>query len=179
LGSPEWPGAEILLEQILVRMQALLLVDQPAKTSVNDKDMALSIMARIGCGILDFRHRLRKLKREKLDVSQSDISSKLDRLVEEAMDENVKEGVYDMDLLAFDGPYRMVIESLPDYLDLHSSQDDARLQSVSGCHVTLWLAAFDRAFPHNADPDTRPLAVEQLRERMNQLGRDHKVLAQH
>jgi cohesin loading factor subunit SCC2 len=178
LGSPEWPGAEILLEQILIRMAALLQADQPAKTSVNDKDMALSIMARIGCGILDFKHRLRKLKREKLDVSQSDISSKLDRLVEEALDENVKEGVNDMDLLAFDGPYRMVIESLPDYLDLRSSQDDARLQSVSGCHVSLWLAAFVRAFPPNAETDTRPLAVEQLCERLNLLGRDHKSLAQ-
>lgn len=176
LGSPEWPGADILLEQILVRMQTLLQAEQ--KSSVNEKDMALAIMSRIGCGVLDFKHRLRKLKREKLDVSQSDISSKLDRLVEEAMSENVKEGVNDMDLLAFDGPYRMVIESLPDYLHLHSSQDDARLQSVSGCHATLWLATYLRAFPPNADSDTRPLAVEQLRERLNLVFMDHKWLAQ-
>jgi cohesin loading factor subunit SCC2 len=179
LGSPEWPGAEILLEQVLIRMNATLQAEQTAKTSVNDKDMALSVMSRIGCGILDFKHRLKKLKREKLDVTQSDISSKLDRLVDEAMSDNAKEGVNDLDLLGFEGPYRMVIESLPDYLDLHSSQDDPRLQSVSGCHVTLWLAAFIRAFPANAqDDDARLLVVEQLRERLDLMMMDHKWLAQ-
>ena len=179
LGSPEWPGAELLLEQVMRKMNALLQAEQTAKTTVNDKDTALSVMSRIGCGILDFKHRLKKLKREKLDVSQSDISSKLDRLLDEAMSDNAKEGVNDLDLLAFDGPYRMVIESLPDYLDLHSSQDDPRLQSVSGCHVTLWLAAFLRAFPADAhDADARPLAVAQLRERLDLMIMDHKWLSQ-
>ncbi|KAH5246847.1 sister chromatid cohesion protein [Parastagonospora nodorum] len=179
LGSPEWPGAELLLEQVMRKMNALLQAEQTAKTTVNDKDMALSVMSRIGCGILDFKHRLKKLKREKLDVSQSNISSKLDRLLDEAMSDNAKEGVNDLDLLAFDGPYRMVIESLPDYLDLHSSQDDPRLQSVSGCHVTLWLAAFLRAFPADAgDADARPLAVAQLRERLDLMIMDHKWLSQ-
>lgn len=179
LGSPEWPGAELLLEQVMRKMNALLQAEQSAKTTVNDKDMALSVMSRIGCGILDFKHRLKKLKREKLDVSQSDISSKLDRLLDEAMSDNAKEGANDLDLLAFDGPYRMVIESLPDYLDLHSSQDDPRLQSVSGCHVTLWLAAFLRAFSTDADDaDSRPLAIAQLHERLDLMIMDHKWLSQ-
>ncbi|KAL5118136.1 Sister chromatid cohesion protein 2 [Pleosporales sp. CAS-2024a] len=176
LGSPEWPGADLLLEYTMRHANAIIRAD---KSSVNDKDMALSIMSRIGCGILDLKHRLKKLKQGKLDTSHSDLSSQLDRLFNEAMSDDIKEGVNELDLLAFGGPYRMVIESLPDYLDLHSSQDDPRLQSVRGCFVTLWLEAFSRAFPVDVDDaDARPLAVEQLRERLELMMMDPKWLTQ-
>jgi cohesin loading factor subunit SCC2 len=176
LGSPEWPAADILLRQLLVRMQLILHASQAAKQSVVDKDMALATMARIGCGVIDFKTRLKKLKRERLDVSQSDISSKLERLFEEAMNDDSKERVNDMDLLAFDGPYRMVIESLRDYLELHSSQEDPHLQSISGCHVTCWLASTLKAFPDD-DSDAHPLAVKGVRERLESMIMDPKWLA--
>jgi cohesin loading factor subunit SCC2 len=179
LGSPEWPAADMLLQQILIRMQNILQAEPTAKQSVVDKDMALSTMSRIGCGVLDLKFRLKKLKREKLDVSQSDLSSKLEHLVDEAMNDDVKERINDRDLLAFDGPYRMIVESLPDYLDLHSSQDDPRLQSVSGCHITLWLNAVLRAFPASADDvDAYPLAVKDLREHLESMIMDPKWLTQ-
>jgi cohesin loading factor subunit SCC2 len=178
LGSPEWPAADMLLQQILRRMQNILQADPTAKQSVVDKDMALSTMSRIGCGVLDLKQRLKKLKREKLDVSQSDMSSQLDRLIDEAMNDDVKEGINDMDLLAFDGPYRMVVESLPDYLDSVSSYDDPRLQSVSGCYVTLWMNAVTRAFPDNSnDADGYPLAVKNVRERLESMVMDPRWLS--
>jgi cohesin loading factor subunit SCC2 len=159
-------------------MQNILQADPTAKQSVVDKDMALSTMSRIGCGVLDLKQRLKKLKREKLDVSQSDMSSQLDRLIDEAMNDDVKEGINDMDLLAFDGPYRMVVESLPDYLDSVSSYDDPRLQSVSGCYVTLWMNAVTRAFPDNSnDADGYPLAVKNVRERLESMVMDPRWLS--
>lgn len=176
LGSPEWPAADMLLQQLLGRMQHILFGDGAAKQSVVDKDMALATMARIGCGVIDFTHRLKKLKRDELDVSQSDISSKLDRLFEQAIhEEDAKERVNDTDLLAFDGPYRMVIESLRAYMDLPSNQDDPQLQSVSACHVTLWMAAFMKAFTEN-DADSQPLAIKQLHERLDSMIMDAKWL---
>jgi len=176
LGSPEWPAANMLLAQLLLRMQLILQGDQSAKHSVVDKDMALATMSRIGCGVIDFKQRLKKLKREKLDVSQSELSSKLARLIDEAISDDTKEGVNDMDLLAFDGPYRMVVESLREYLELHASQEDPHLQETTGCHVTSWLASVIRAFPED-DADAHPLAVREVRERLECMIMDSKWLA--
>jgi cohesin loading factor subunit SCC2 len=179
LGSPEWPAADMLLQQLAIRMNMILQAEPTAKQTVVDKDMALSALSRIGCGILDLKLRLKKLRREKLDVSESDISSKLDRFIDEAMNDDSKEGINDLDLLAFDGPYRMVIESLPDYLELHSSHDDPRLRSVSGCHITSWLAAVVRAFPIDAvDSDVHPPAANDVRKRLESMFIDPTWLAQ-
>lgn len=176
LGSPEWPAAVMLLHQLLSRMYNILQGDLATKPSVVDKDMALTTMARIGCGVIDFKHSLRQLKR-KLDISQSDLSMKLDRLLDEAMNDDMKEKVNDVDLLAFDGPYRIVIESLSEYLDVRPSQEDPHLQSVSGCHVSSWLAAIIKAFPEQ-DQDDHPLTVRDVQQHLETIIMDPKWLAQ-
>jgi cohesin loading factor subunit SCC2 len=181
LGSPEWPAAEMLLENMSFRMLNILRADPAAKHTVVDKDMALSTLSTIASsGILDLKIRLKKLKREKLDVSQSDISSKLDRYVDEVMNDDGKEGINNLDLFVFDGPYRMIVESLPDYLDVPSSHDDdPRLRSVRGCHITLWLAAVTRAFPEDADDvESHPLAARDVRRHLGSMIMDPKWLAQ-
>ncbi|KAF1919587.1 sister chromatid cohesion C-terminus-domain-containing protein [Ampelomyces quisqualis] len=176
LGSPEWPAAEMLLQQLVLRMTHIL---QAEKQSVVDKDMALSVLARVGCGILDLKLRLRKMKREQLDVSQSDISSKLDRYLDDVMSEDMKERINDLDLYAFEGPYRMVLESLPEYLELPPTHDDPRLRSVSGCHITSWLAAVTKAFPVGAaDSDACSPVVHDLRKRLVSMFVDPAWLAQ-
>jgi cohesin loading factor subunit SCC2 len=176
LGSPQWPAAVMLLQMILVRMRAILVDDQAIKHSVVDKDMALTTMARIGCGVIDFRDQLKKMK-QRLDISQSDLSSRLDRLVSDAMSEDVKERVNDVDLLAFDGPYRMVLESLVDYLDLRPSQEDPHLQAASGCYVSLWLTAVVKTFPEG-DEDQRPQAIKTVQQCLESMIADPKWLAQ-
>jgi cohesin loading factor subunit SCC2 len=176
LGSPQWPAAVMLLQTLLVRMRAILQDDQATKHSVVDKDMALTTMARIGCGVIDFRNQLKKMK-QRLDISQSDLSSRLERLVNDAMSEDVKERVNDVDLLAFDGPYRMVIESLIDYLDLRPSQEDPHLQAATGCYVSSWLAAVVKMFPEG-DDDHRPQAIKTVQECLESMIADPKWLAQ-
>jgi cohesin loading factor subunit SCC2 len=175
LGSPQWPAAVMLLQMLLVRMQTILHVDPVAKHSVNDKDMALTATSRIGCGIIDFRDRLKKMK-QRLDISQSDLSARLDRLVNDAMSEDVKDRVNDVDLLAFDGPFRMVIESLVDYLDLRPAQEDPHLQAVTGCHVSSWLTAVVKTFPESEDDD-RPLAIQGVQQHLESMIADPKWLA--
>ncbi|KAJ4379851.1 Sister chromatid cohesion protein 2 [Didymella sp. IMI 355093] len=138
LGSPEWPAATILLQSFLARMVITVSPENATKRTVVDKDMALSTLAKMGCGIIDFKHRLRQLKRG-LDTSQSELSAKLDHLAENAFDD--KNAINAIDLYEFQGPIRMVIESLSSYLELRRDQEDLHLQSVTGCHVTLWLDA--------------------------------------
>ncbi|KAH9874546.1 hypothetical protein IAQ61_003735 [Plenodomus lingam] len=171
-GSPEWPAAALLLKSLLGQMQGLL---QGNQSSVNDKDMALATMARIGCGIIDFKQSLRESKR-KLDISQSNLSSRLDRLVDDAISEDVRERVNDVDLLAFGGPYRIVIESLGDYLDLKTSPDDPHLRSVSGCHISSWLSAINQAFPQQ-DEDQRPQAIKDVQSNLESMIMDPKWLS--
>jgi cohesin loading factor subunit SCC2 len=64
-------------------------------------------------------------------------------------------------------------------LELHSSHDDPRLRSVSGCHITSWLAAVVRAFPTNtADSNTCPPAISDVRKRLESMFIDSTWLAQ-
>jgi cohesin loading factor subunit SCC2 len=175
LGSPQWPAAVMLLQVLLVRMRTILQDDQANKHSVVDKDMALTTMARIGCGVIDFKDQLKKM-RQRLDISQSDLSSKLDRLVNDAMSEDQKERVNDVDLLAFDGPYRMVIESLAEYLDLRPSQEDPHLQATTGCYVSSWLTAITKAYPE-PNEDSRPQPINTVQQYLESIIMDPKWLA--
>ena len=175
LGSPEWPAATLLLESLLGRMFNMVHKDTAAKHSVVDKDMALATMAKVGCGIVDFKHRLKKSKRT-LNTVQSELSAKLDRLADDALTDNTKESVNPIDLYEFEGPYRMVIESLRDYLDLRRNDEDLHLESVTGCHVTLWLDAVISKFKENSPEAPRPPAAEGLQKRLEAMIMDPKWL---
>jgi cohesin loading factor subunit SCC2 len=176
LGSPEWPAAAMLLSALLIRMATMVQGENSAKQSVVDKDMALSTMAKMGCGVIDFKHRLKLLKRS-LDTSQSDLSAKLDRLMDDALTDHTKDNINVIDLYAFDGPYRMVIESLRDYLEMQPSQEDPHLQSVTGCHVTIWLDAVLRTYSANDADIPQPRAAKEVQEHLESMFMDSKWLS--
>ena len=175
LGSPEWPAAAILLSRLFTRINNMVHPDRAAKHSVVDKDMALSTLTKMGCGVIDFKHRLKQLKRA-LDTSQSDISAKLDRLADDALTDDAKDSINPIDLYEFDGPYRMVIESLSDYLELQRGQKDPHLESVTGCHVTSWLDSVVRAFDKNSPDAPRPQAADELQGRLEAMIMDPRWL---
>ncbi|KAF2626783.1 sister chromatid cohesion protein-like protein Mis4 [Macroventuria anomochaeta] len=175
LGSPEWPAAAILLTRLLVRMYNMVQGEPAAKQTVVDKDMALSTMAKMGCGVIDFKHRLKQLKRG-LDASQSELSTKLYRLADDALTDNTKESINPIDLYEFDGPCRMVIESLSDYLELQRGQEDPHLESVTGCHVTLWLDAVVRTFKESSPDAPRPQAADELQRHLEAMIMDSRWL---
>lgn len=175
LGSPEWPAAAILLSTLLIRMSNMVHGKDAAKQTVVDKDMALATMAKVGCGVIDFKHRLKQLKRG-LDTSQSELSAKLERLANDALTENAKESINPIDLYEFDGPYRIVLDSLSDYLELQRGQDHPHLQSLSGCHVTLWLDTVLREFHHDSSDGPRSPAIEDLQQHLEAMIMDSKWL---
>ncbi|ORX95788.1 sister chromatid cohesion C-terminus-domain-containing protein [Clohesyomyces aquaticus] len=161
LGSPEWPAAVELLNLLCSRMIRILDHNNKEPT-VNDKYMALSELGSMACGITDFRTRMKNYKRN-LDISQSDVSNKLVRLAEDAFGN----GINNVDLLAFDGPYRIVLESLQDYLKV-ASREDPNFQAVNGCHITHWAYTFSKEFTPN-DSDPIPQAMVILGRRLNKM----------
>jgi cohesin loading factor subunit SCC2 len=166
LGSPEWPAATLLLQQLLLSMLRVL------KTG-NNIDMALTIMGSMACGIIDFKLRVKRLKRE-LDITQSELSARLDRLAEDALDN----GIHKKDLLSFDGPYRMVIESLPDYLTSDVSQTDPRLLSIRGFYVSFWLNTVTQILQSSNDNDTpHKQAMSDLQGRLETIFTDPNYLS--
>ncbi|KAF1994424.1 sister chromatid cohesion protein-like protein Mis4 [Amniculicola lignicola CBS 123094] len=135
-GSPEWPAAELILERLMI-----VLWNMSAPTndkSVNERHMALSILSIMACGIVEFKIQWRK-KLNSLDISQSDLSSELVRIGEFAREGSVNK----KDLLSFDGPYRVVLESLPSFVGV--AHDDQHLQSINGTYITFWIHAFTTA----------------------------------
>lgn len=175
LGSPQWPAAATLLSTLLIRMSNMVHGKDAAKQTVVDKDMALSTMAKVGCGVIDFKHRLKQLKRG-LDASQSELSAKLERLANDALTDNVEDTINAIDLYEFEGPYRMVIESLPSYLDLPRGQEDPHFQSVIGCHITLWLDAVVREFYESTSDETPLKATQELQQHLGTMLMDSKWL---
>ncbi|KAL6710290.1 Sister chromatid cohesion protein 2 [Coniothyrium glycines] len=171
--SPQWPSAVTLLYQLLACVLKILHGDQATKHSANNKDMALNCVETIGVGIIKFKRELRSLKRG-LDISQSDLSARLYSLVEDGLSNEKDAGINNVDLLAFDGPHRVVLESVIKYL--RAPPDDSHVQAVRGYHVTSWLADVIKTFPEESD-DARPHAIAEVQQYLQAMMVDPKWLA--
>lgn len=138
LGSPEWPAASVILEQMFLFMCSYS--QNHKEKGVQAADMAIASLGSMGVGIIDFKNRLRHLKRG-LDISQSGVASKLVHLAEDALSESININ----DVLNPTGPYGVVLESLPGYINPQASQanrDDPRLQTLTGHYLTFWADSF-------------------------------------
>ncbi|KAF1972182.1 sister chromatid cohesion protein-like protein Mis4 [Bimuria novae-zelandiae CBS 107.79] len=153
LGSPEWPAANLLLFPLFTQMTKYL-----ADTS--NRNMALSILGTMGSGIIDFKKRIRLLKRD-LDISQSELSSKLQQLTEDML-EGYDVRLRKNDLLALRDPNRVVIKSLPDYLGVNDDTEDLRLLSVRGCNISCWLDSITQAMEIKDDDDDNDVSNDRV-----------------
>ncbi|KAF2451351.1 hypothetical protein P171DRAFT_515385 [Karstenula rhodostoma CBS 690.94] len=159
LGSPEWPAADLLLVPLFNLMCQL-------RNDKDNRNMALSILGTMGGGILDFRKRTRQLRRD-IDVSQSDLSAKLCRLTEEILEDDAPT-LKRSDLVALKDPYRMVVESLPDYLKVTDNPEDLHLLSVRGCYVSCWLDFMSQVISQDKEAAEDPGIVE-LRKKVRSM----------
>ncbi|KAF2188090.1 hypothetical protein K469DRAFT_737494 [Zopfia rhizophila CBS 207.26] len=165
LGSPEWPAAELLLQALLSLL--LNILDKDSKEhGIPARTMVLEILGTMGSSIVDLKGRMQQsLESLSLTTSQSEISSQLVPIARDALGG----GVNDKDLLAIHGPYRMVLEGLPEYLDVVDPKDNPHLQSVKGCHITFWTHAFDNVLSEMDEDEAHQPVTERL-------GRDLKKL---
>ncbi|KAL5418032.1 hypothetical protein PMIN06_004879 [Paraphaeosphaeria minitans] len=151
LGSPEWPAADLLLVPLFHLMCKY-------RNDSSNRNMALSILGTMGCGILDFKKRTRQLRRD-IDVSQSDLSAKLYRLTEEILEDD-SHTIKRSDVIALKDPYRMIVESLPDYLKVTDDLEDLHLLSVRGCYVSCWLDFISQVVSQDKDAAEDPDIIE-------------------
>lgn len=150
LGSPDWPAAELLLRALLSNMIGLAENDKSAAPA---KNMALDLMGLMGSGILDLQLHVKGAIRS-IDTSESELSRNLVNIAEDILDEKFE----DVDLLEFDGPYRVVLEYL------HARDlNDPQLQSAQGYHVTQWAKEVHSLLDKDDDDNMRGTLAVQLR----------------
>ncbi|KAL1597912.1 Sister chromatid cohesion protein 2 [Paraconiothyrium brasiliense] len=155
LGSPEWPAANLLLVPLFNLMYQL-------RDDKDNRNMAISILGTMGGGILDFKKRTRQLRRD-IDVSHSNLSAKLYQLTEDILEDDGTD-LKKSDLLALKDPYRMVVESLPDYLKVNDNPEDLHLLSVRGCYVSCWLDSISQVILKDKEAADDQVIVDLRRE---------------
>ncbi|KAF1985041.1 hypothetical protein K402DRAFT_447286 [Aulographum hederae CBS 113979] len=128
LGSADWPASELILRALLIDMVNMI---KSESSTVAAKNMALDIMGLMGSGMSDLRLQASSSLRG-VDRSQSELASRLSVMGEELLDDRADE----LDLLRFDGPYRVAIE----YLQARDL-DDPQLQSACGFNLAQWAVS--------------------------------------
>lgn len=107
LGRPEWPGAEVVLHQIL--LHSIRLIDDP-KTAATVRTMCLEMLGFLGSGMCDLMVYI-KSHHHRFDGNDH-VSEILTALRESYLQNTAND---DEDLLNWQGPYRAVIEYLIDH----------------------------------------------------------------
>lgn len=125
LGNTDWPAAEMLLRALLLR---LLEISDSKTSAAPAKSMALELMGSMATRITALRLQAQQMAKH-TQPDESDFTSKLVDLHEAMLANELEE----IDLLAFDGPYRAVLA----YVQLRGD-DDPQLQTAIGYHVMQW-----------------------------------------
>ena len=159
LGSPEWPGAELLLRILLIQM--IGLADQnkgpaPAKT------MALEMLGVMGSAISDLAANTRQSAKF-LESDEAQLSGSLTQMLDDCLDGRLE----DKDLLGWEGPYRAVMVYLQS-LDL----GDLQTVSAQGYYATQWaksLSSSGRARSEESDDVDEESESEKVALRLQKL----------
>ncbi|MCJ1311964.1 Sister chromatid cohesion protein 2 [Agyrium rufum] len=128
VGHPEWSATEIILQSLVSQLNELITSD---KTSAPAKNMVLELFGTMACAITDMTFSAEHLSR----TSENDESSFSKSLVQ-LMDDTVSGQVDNNTLTAWNGVYRVVMESI-----LPMGRDDNYLQSAQAFLLTQWCKA--------------------------------------
>lgn len=136
LGSPEWPGAEMLLRSILGSMCTIVDGD---KQTAPAKSMALDLLGLMGSAICDVVVHLRESHRNREGLGDS-ADARIVGLTERCLESsigganggNVPAGIEE-ELIDWEGPFRYALEHL-----LQMMSSDGSLQSACGYYLTVW-----------------------------------------
>ena len=125
LGSPDWPGAELLLRVLASQMVGIADHD---KSPANAKNMALELLGWMGSAISELTSTAQHLSNA-IDDTDTDLTKYLRQL----SDDHTNRTLHVEDLITTDGPFRVALEYLEER-DVGKSQ----LASARGYLLALW-----------------------------------------
>lgn len=151
LGSPEWPGAEMLLRSILGSMCTIVDGD---KQTAPAKSMALDLLGLMGSAICDVVVHLRESHRNRESLGDS-ADGHIVALTENCLENsiggtgggNVPTSIEE-ELIDWEGPFRYALEHL-----LQMTSQDGSLQSACGYYLTVWSERICTLFDKVGDGD--------------------------
>ncbi|KAK4544913.1 hypothetical protein LTR36_003818 [Oleoguttula mirabilis] len=168
LGSSEWPSAEMLLRTLVLHMIGTI---ENAKSSVPSRTLALELLGTIGSGILELQIAARNAVRS-LESDETDIGKRLSDLIDQLETGDLETS----SLVAFDGPYRMIVE----YLQARDLSD-AQLRSAQGYHLMQWAFYVCGGREGSADSESSdsPRSHKDLQRRLSSMIVDLHWLEEH
>ncbi len=163
LTSPNWPAAEILLRVLL---QSMVGIAEGDKSAAPAKNVALDLMGSMGSAISDVIVTVRQAAKGASD--ESELSGYLAQLADETLESKLPA----KELLALEGPYRVVMENLS-----QQGLVNPQTSSAYGYFAIQWArnlcTAFDASENEHvvdeADPNVRLLALK-LKQVIHTLG---------
>ncbi|KAK5742872.1 Sister chromatid cohesion protein 2 [Elasticomyces elasticus] len=141
LSSSDWPCAEMMLRSLVSNL--ISMVEGPKSTSPA-RTLGLELLGTIATGILDLQRNAGNAARS-LSLDESENAKHIAGLVEQLNSGDLEAS----SLVAFDGPYRSVVE----YLQARGL-DDAQLRSATGYHVMQWAFLLSGGREGSVDSDT-------------------------
>ena len=169
LGHSDWPAAELLLRTLVLRM--IGIIENP-KSPVPSRTLALELLGTMGSGILELQSLTRDTARS-IDVSDSVFAERL-----REMTRQLETGYVDTrDMVAFDGPYRIVVQYLEDKL----TGDDAQLQTARGYHLMQWAFSVvgGREGSTDSDASDAPRSSKDLQSHLRNVFANSQWVVQH
>ncbi|KAI9767390.1 MAG: Sister chromatid cohesion protein 2 [Candelina submexicana] len=158
LNSPDWPAAEILLRVLL---QSMVGIAEGDKSAAPAKNVALDLMGSMGSAISDLIVTVRQAAKGAND--ESELSGYLAQLADETLEGKLPA----KELLALEGPYRVVMEQLR-----QQGLADPQISSAYGYFATQWargLCAIFDASDNEHDIDEPELSDGHLASELKQV----------
>jgi cohesin loading factor subunit SCC2 len=158
LGTSDWPAAELLLRALTLRMIGII---EKESSSVPSRTFALELLGNMGSGILELQMTARRAAEA---VDPSDQLARPLRDMVRQLDGGNLDG---RDILAFDGPYRKIIE----YLNARNTNDDAQLTTARGYYLMQWAhSTFSRREGStDSDGNDTPRSFKDLQAKLKQM----------
>lgn len=128
LGLPEWPGAELLLRALLIRM---VDISESRQYNALAKTMALELLGLMGSAISELVASTRNSARN-LENHDSERSGYLRQLLDDYMEAKLEAN----EVLGLGGPYHVVMQYLQP-----SGSEDKQTTSARGYYLTQWAKA--------------------------------------
>ncbi|SPN98572.1 related to sister chromatid cohesion protein [Cephalotrichum gorgonifer] len=166
LDSADWPGAELLLRYMMMRMVQL---SEGERTAAPAKNMALDVLGTMGAAISRLRSHVRKTA-SNFEVSDSD---DLGRFLSDLALASLEQRAHVEQVVSWSGPFRVTLEHL-----VEKCSDDPHLKSSVSFLICEWAnKTFVGYESLETDDEERDRELGRLGYRLRMMVEDHRWMS--